>query len=94
MSKESKGYIVECEITEEDKKKPIYQENPYEPGKYVGVLKPKQDRAQITKFNENDEYKVVFDYEKEDDFTVSEVKKQDNILTRKLMQIMMSEQVF
>jgi len=94
MSRKTKGYIVECEITEEDKDKPLYQKKPFEIGKYVSVLKPSEDRAQVTQYNENDEYKVVFDHEAEDDYTVSEVRKQDDILTRKLMQNMMAEQVF
>ncbi|MGV9141892.1 MAG: hypothetical protein ACOC1X_03035 [Promethearchaeota archaeon] len=90
-NEKTQGYIVETEITEEDKDKKLYQKNPYDVGKYITVLKPSKNRVQVNKFDPTSEYKVVYDHEREDDFTMSDVKRQDNILTRKLMQKMMSE---
>lgn len=87
----NKGYIVEFSIDEKDYQKNPYIEDEWRKGKYISVLKPADNRAQITGFTEDDEYKVVYDHKAKDDYTMKEVKKQKDPICEKIMRNLVGE---
>lgn len=82
------SYLIKVELSEEDVKN-----SEFIPGIYFAVVKNSENRVQYKRKNDKSEYFVVFDEKGEDDCTVDELLKKENILHEKIVEKLITEMI-